>query len=246
MIFPVDVEGLFNSPEYILKQIYLWHKDKIFPVNSNRTDALAERQKRAWEIIQQPLYITVNLSHPTGPFLYTNEPTCQLWKVLLLYLIFRVLYLCQRVHLPTFTSDLTRLMNSPNLSQHTKPLRYVSTYFKDKEKPLKTIFMDTWIYSSTICENSRSISSVSQLLLSFQNYDSQKIGDGKIIIFLLTENSLHYCSQGNPKNKPVRCTLQRNHCLAIDNNFSLSASPLLCSLRGKRHMKQSTAECNAQ
>lgn len=114
------------------------------------------------------------------------------------------------------------------------------------EKTLKTIFMDIWMYSSTTCENSRSISSISQLLLSFQNYDSQKIGDGKIIIFLLTENSLHYCSQGNPKNKPVWCALQRNNCLAIDNNFSRSTSTLLCSLRGKRHMKLSAAEHKAQ
>lgn len=70
------------------------------------------------------------------PFLYTNEQTCQLRNGLLLYLILRVFYLCHRVYLLTQTSDLTRLMNTPNFSQNRKPLHYVPTDFRD-EKTLK-------------------------------------------------------------------------------------------------------------
>ena len=106
--------------------------------------------------------------------------------------------------------------------------------------------MDTWIYSSPICENPSSISSFSQLILSFQRYDSQKMWEGKKIILSPRENSLHYCSQGIPKNKPMWYTLQKNNCLGIDNHFSHFTSPLLCSLGGKRCMKLSTAEHKTQ
>jgi len=109
-------------------------------------------------------------------------------------------------------------------------------------KNLKTIVMDTWLYSSSICENPSSVSSFSQLILYFQRYESLKMWSGKEIILSPIENSLHYCSQSIPKNNSKWYTLQRINYLGIDNHFSHSTSPMLCSLRGKRCMKLNTAE----
>lgn len=95
---------------------------------------------------------------------------------------------------------------------------------------LKTIFMDTWIYSTSICDNPSSISSFSQVIFSFQGYDCWKMCDGKKIIIFPIENSLNYCSQGIPKRKTKWYTLQRNNCTVL--TAILAILPLHCYVAG--------------
>lgn len=59
---------------------------------------------------------------------------------------YRFFYLCHKVYLPTYTSDLTMLINDSNLLQYSKPLHYVPTKFTDK----KTLKLYSWVLGYTV------------------------------------------------------------------------------------------------